>query len=477
MRSSVKHHRWTDGLIPTVLLLVLALKFLWRPVVLGDVLGFDAGINRFLFLRYAAAFPGLPALEPWAREHAPGLFLLAAPLLRLGLPVDWMLTWIWGVVPVLLVGSLAFVTGKRLGRAEGIATLILGILSLPLYDGFALMYWKTFAALLFAVWAFHCLERRSVLWGLAFLFLVAVTHQQTALLAGLAVATFFLLQLPVIRWNARTTLAILGLVIVTGVAALFYLPVWSEAVRAPLLSVLKLRGNAAPAGFFLTPAYYLGLSWPVYLLGLLGCVTDLRRHRGTLWQCAALWAAVFVLCRLVFYRRFFLQLDFFLLPFAALALAGLWRTWRGALLRAGLVTLVALQAWIAVADTMIHRTVMDAELRDAIPALASQLPSDATVLGLENISATALLGWLPDRRVIAPGLFGDPWSPEDWKQFLLGTHRERAAMIKRLPAATFLFVSPMFRSYYGQRATEFLRDPCLEATDHPMLLRIAARCL
>lgn len=458
-----------------MLLLLLVVKFLWRPVVLGQMLGFDAGINRFLFLRYAESFPVIPALEPWAREHAPGLFLLAAPFIKIGVPVDWFLTVIWGLLPVALLLSLGYVTGRRWGKEVGVWTLLMGLLSLPFEDAFAAMYWKTLLALLFTVWAYHFLEHRRAV-GWLFLFLTFLTHQQTALLAGLALAIPLLLRLARER-NRRAVVTALLFLLACSAALAAYSPAWSEAIRAPFLSVLTLRGAAAPGGAFLPMSHYLALSWPLYVLGLLGLRSDLRAGRLSAWHLSIVVAALFVMLRLVFHRRFFLQLDFFLLPFAAIGCRELWRSSRRPLAHVTLAFLLLLQAWSMIRSSIAPRITVDRALAASIVSLTPHIPRGATLVSLENITATTLRGWLPEDTIRAPGLFGDPWTPAAWEIFIRGTAEERQRMTRTLPPRSFLFVAPAFRAYYGQAADAFLADACFIRTDHPMLLQIADRCL
>ncbi|MBI2523749.1 hypothetical protein HYW11_00830 [Candidatus Peregrinibacteria bacterium] len=142
-------------------LLLLFLKFFWPLFYFNLPLGYDAGIYRYLFLQYGEAFPPFtfPDLPPWAREHPPGLFLFSSLLLHLGVPVDWLVGWMWNLFPILLAVCFSVVAWRKWGRAVGIVTLLLFAFAPAYYDGFAAMYWKTFAALLWMVLSFSFLER------------------------------------------------------------------------------------------------------------------------------------------------------------------------------------------------------------------------------------------------------------------------------------------------------------------------------
>src|SRR3989338_11394615 len=98
-------------------ILLLLLKFFWSFFSFEVPLGYDPGIYLYLFFHYAEAFPPFffPDLPPWAREHSLGLFLFVSPLVKLGVPVDWFVGWLWNLFPVLLAVVLVCC---EIGRAH-----------------------------------------------------------------------------------------------------------------------------------------------------------------------------------------------------------------------------------------------------------------------------------------------------------------------------------------------------------------------
>lgn len=462
---------------------LLLFKFLWPLFSFDLPLGYDAGIYRFLFLRYSEVLPlfDVPELPPWAREHPPGLFLFSTLFLRLGVPVDWLLGWIWNLFPVLLAGVCSWIIAKKWGRGVGMVTLFLFALAPAYYDGFAAMYWKTFAALLWMVLAFASLERRQWLFGTLFAFLTLVTHHQTGLLFTLAVATWFFL-CGVASWShgefsSRRFLAFfVGIAAFLGLVAFAYGELFDDIVWR--LFPLFFQGSRAPAGSFPPPHFYLAHAWPLLLLGIIGFLASLRRERWTLWQLTLLWSFLFIALRLMFYRRFMLQFEFFLVPFAAVAVITLWQRWSSLFLRGSIVLLLLLQA-ISSVQVMAQRVpAVSAEVFAAVQSLSTSIPDSALVLTLEPTSTPFLRGWLSHHRVGGPGIFDSSWSEEQWERFLLGTLRERHVLLQSLPGPVFLFASPEFSSLYGADAERFLADPCLRmVSGRPFLLEVDPRCL
>lgn len=466
------------------LIIGLALKFCW-PLAAYDVpLGYDVGFYRYLFLAHAEGFPpfALADLAPWARGHPLGLFFFTTVYIRLGLPVDWLIGWIWNIFPVLLAAALALVVRRRHGNITAIFTLMAALLSVAYFDGFAAMYWKTFASLFWVVLAYDALERRSWL-GVPFGVLAVATHHQTGLLFGLAVGAWALLpfapftrsteQVVDPRMSPRRLLILAAAVLaLVGIGLLFYLPIWEEAVLQHLPALFG-RGEAA-SGNFPPASYYVRTQGLLLAAGAYGFWLNVRRERWTLWQLSVLWCLIFVIFRLLFYRRFFLQLDFFLLPFASIGLADLWSRFPRPSHRAMFLALSAVQLALMVQSILARGPVADDATFAAAVAARDLVPADGYVLALENESAVLLRGWLPDRHVGGPGLFESQWGLAEWEVFLLGTPAERSLMLARLPwRPIFVFATPYFREYYGEYAEEFLRDPCFASTASPMLLHAA----
>lgn len=487
-------HAYNDliSIVAAALLALLTAKYFWPLAAFDLPLGYDPGIYRYLFLKHAEGFPPfvIATLDPWAKEHSLGIFTFSTILLRLGIPVEWLIGWLWNLMPVALAATLAGLTAKRENREVGILVLFMALLSLAQYDGFASMYWKTYLSFLFCILAFHLLERRSV-WFLVPGALAVACHHQTGVIFALSLVSWWLVSFrtmyrdPVWRFLsvAGVLMGLLGL--------LWYIPVWNEGFVHLLQSVLTMQGSTAPGGSFPPLSVYVRITPILLAFGLLGWFLSFRREKGSVWQFAVLWSAVFIVFRLVFYRRFFLQLDFFLLPFAARGLYDLWVEGKSQVVRIALCALVIIQsistayaimprwfpfcpfpsahcAWYP--PTQLPTTTID--VLDGIREVEALLPPNALVLSLEPQSAPWLRGWLLEQRVAGPGIFTSPWTYEQWEEVILGTTEKRAEFFHMLDGPAYFFVSPYFLEHYEESAKKFLTDPCLEKTDHMFLRHI-----
>lgn len=475
-----KHMTWIKKynlrLLAMVLGIALLLKFLW-PLWYFDVpLGYDSGIYRYLFSHYATAWPPfvMPDFAPWAREHPLGMFLFTSLFLKSGLPIDWLTGFLWNLFPVFLVGVLAWVWSKRKGSTFGILVLVMALLSQAYFDGFAAMYWKTFVALLFMVLAFWSLEQEQWIWGSLWSVLTLITHHQTGLLFGLVLGTKGIIELwknprrfSVLRFKFFILLA-LGLIVV-----LFYFPLIQDSVLRHIPTLLS--GWNAPGGNFPPVEFYMRSGGILFLLGLVGFLLSWRKERFSLWQLSVIWSAIFVFFHLMFYRRFFLQLDFFLLPFAAWGFLALWGK-RHAVLCGTLAALLLVQGVWSWQQMQLREPKISTEVFAAIKDIRD-LPKNALVLSLENNTTPFLRGWLPEYRVGGPGLFDSSWNRDEWKKFLLGSHTERVDLLQSLDAPVFLFVVPEFLAHYKENGETFLQDVCFSKMEWQFIWKVKEDCL
>lgn len=512
--------------LSAVLVSMLLAKYFWSLFLFPGVpFGYDAGIYRYLFLKHAQAFPPffVAPLPPWAASHPLGLFFFSGILIRLGMSPDMLIGWMWNCFPVLLFLVLAVIFGRKHGMLTGLCILLVALLSTVQYQGFLMMYWKVFAAFLWCVLAFFTFERRSKLWML-FGMLTIATHQQVGLLFVVAVLASILTQhdehrirlRQLLQWFATLVLgllwyipngrsAILGLLpmlsaslfslvslgilvfaigliaIVTffprhghfilllacgvlgGILLLFPL----TGIAPDLLGHLFQRPDAIPGAFFTIPDY-LEQSLPLLLLGMFGLFLSFRNQKGTVWQWAAIFSGVAVLSMFFFYRRFILPLDFFLLPFAALALSHLWNS-RGYGLRILGGVLVLVQASFALTQIQSIDPHVERGMLDDIAALQNAVEPNTQVIVLD-VMAPWVVGYLPENAVSGPGIF-DSQPKEAWEKFLYGSDTERSAFISHYPKGTYFFVTDVFRSYYPPEAQTLLLHSCLQSTQMRGLFR------
>ena len=484
-----KHRQLIAWMAGAILVSILLYKYFWTFFAFDVPLGYDAGIYRYLLLRYAEAFPVFPTLDGWAREQPMGLFLLFAPFLKF-FPVELVLGPLWNAMPVLLALALAWVIGKREGRTVAFFVLLMSVLSIAQYHGFLAMYWKTFAALLTMIFAFHFLEKKSWV-AVPFGVLTIAMHQQTGFLFLSTLILWILIKLFERSPLAKKWVPLWIFLICAG-GVLSYIPLWNTAVGSNLRAIFSSFGQM-PAGSFESLSFFLFHSGILLALGFFGLVLSFRRERGTLWQCAAILSFLFVISHFFFYRRFILQMDFFLLPFAAYAVPALWRHKKTYAFRTLLIVLILVQG-LSTAHAVHPETFplwcsfnasrckafpplraapeVTAAFLEELKAVEADLPDNAMILSLEPQVTPWLRGWLPHHRIAGPGIFSSPWDYDGWERFLLGTNADRRTLLKGMKAPMYLFVTPLFTSYYQENAEKFLNDPCFEETSSPHLLTV-----
>jgi hypothetical protein len=473
-RSAVMAHRHLI-ILSMALAALLIIKFFWSYLLYDVPLGYDTGMYRYLFVQHAHGWPPfiVTDLEPWARGHPLGLFIFTSLFIHAGIPVDWLVGWVWNLFPVILACTLGFVIGRRQGPWTGVCVMLAAILSIAFYDGFTAMYWKTYASLFWCVLAFDAFERRRLWLAVPFGILTIVSHSQTGLLFAIVVAAWFLGQmfvianpkLPITKFLTKGDLIlIVGAGVLIGIVGIaIYLPVWRETISDQLPALLGAMETSS--GSFPPAMFYVREEFILLLLGAYGFLRSVQKEQWTVWQLAVLCSLIFVALRLIFYRRFFLQLDFFMFPFAAFGIQDLWNRYRGQAERMALVIAIVVQFVMMQQVIVTRKPVVDSRTFASILKMSKNVPEDAFVLSLENESVMVMRGWMPYNKLGGPGLFDVDWSVQAWERFLLGTHNERVELLRALPRPVYVFVSPFFRDYYGADATKFLSDGCFKATE------------
>ncbi len=517
--------RWIP-ILTTSLVLSIALKYFWSFFAFPGVpFGYDAGIYRYLFLRHAEAFPpfAVTSLPPWAASHPLGLFFFSTILLKLGVPVDALIGWVWNLFPVILSVVLAWVIGRRQGSRVGYFVLLVALLSTVQYQGFLMIYWKVFVAFLWCVLAFDAFERRSKLW-MFFGMMAIATHQQIGLIFALATLAFVLTssrgnagRLGLIgQWALTPMLGLLWYIQNGSSAIVSLLPMLQASLFSPVtfgvivlligivavvllfprhrhsifliacgligcvlllipltgiapafLGSLLHRADAVP-GAFLTIPEYAELSLPLLLLGIYGFLRSFEREKGSVWQWAVLICGLAVISLFFFYRRFILPLDFFLLPFAASALEQMWSARSRGLPVLG-VALVLVQGYLLIGQIHTLDPHVDSAMLKEFASLQSVVEPQSQVIVLD-VMAPWVVGYLPQNAVSGPGIF-DSQPQGAWEKFLYGTDADRSAFISHYPKGTYFFATTVFRSYYPPEVQTLLLHSCLKETTIHGLLR------
>ncbi len=454
-------------------LVLLLVKFLLPLFIFDLPLGYDPGIYRYLFVRHAQGFPPfvLGDIDAWATGHPLGLFFFTSILIKMGIPVDWFMGWIWNLMPVALLLTLAWATSKTHGKKFGIIILLVGLISTPYYDGFTGMYWKTYFSLLFVVLTFGFLDRRS--WIAVPMAVIALaSHHQTGLLFALALGTHWIVlgrKNYKEKWWKRITIIGLASFIV---AAAVYAPVWKEVIAVHIPYMLTKWGDESLGGSFPPAIFYLRTNGILLALGILGFVVNVRRNRKMCyWHYAALWAAALVILRFYFYRRFYLHLDFFLIPFAAYGITVLWKSLQRKLVPIIVCLLLVTQGYLSIETAKVRVPDISSLDFKVVSNLEELVPEDAYVIALENRTATWMLGWLPMNKVAAPGLFNLNWDYETWEKFLLGSEKDRSLLLKKLKGPVYFVITPLLINYYKDQLQGFVDDPCIEIVPNTPLLR------
>ncbi len=345
-------------------------------------LGFDAGIYKYLF-EHSGVLHGY--------AEARGLYVLG-DILQIFLRSDYLLTWVL-IFLALLTGLFVFLNGKKyFGQEAGFFSLVMYAVSSVQLKAFHFLYYKQLFALLLILFILYYLEYPLIV------ILVG------SYLAGVHTPTFLIFMISYFLFSLRhikTHLPCFAAICVLGSPFYFSNP----ALLQPLQQIEQIGG-----GNFLSLTAYFILSTSLFF-AFLGVFQVLRKKEFGLLLFLTIVTSVIVLFRLFFYYRYLISLDLFLTLFSGFGIFLLLQHHKklGTFILLGFLGLSFFSVF--------HEAFL------ATPEITEETFQEILTLPLgtiltERVYAPWILGYRGD--VIAPLLFGDTHTKQEWNAFFNG---------------------------------------------------------
>ncbi|OGL61002.1 hypothetical protein A3H10_03420 [Candidatus Uhrbacteria bacterium RIFCSPLOWO2_12_FULL_46_10] len=437
---------YPQGLLAGILILLLSIRivpfFHWGETPLG----YDTGIYLRAFEQYLVGTRQAGPLSP-----------IVHILSALGFSVNAMLYGFLAVFNVLLGLSL-YTAAKSLFRNQIIAlsALLIFVLSIAQHEAYIWMFYRMMISVMLFMVTIALVSRQSWLAILTGGFAGAL-HPATFLVFGLAYGVYTIVMVGRWLWWRHRFInldgnRIIKKVIVTGlgILALAILVNWHE-LRGYLPYIIERKLQLANFEPFLSAeltGLYLNftafrLSTLFYTpLALLGAWMLLKRVK-IWWMTVSANGLIFLLSffittfililgRVVFYQRYLIILDLFIIIFASVALAQLieyfkdthWGRILLAIFVVGFSGVILYYSWTR------EPWISPVELKELNMA-SHQLEPNAYGMATDAYYTPWVYGYLTER-TIAPGYFINYWSLEEWEKFWYkGTDDERVELLRR----------------------------------------------
>ncbi len=430
----------------------LVLVFTLRAIpYLGNEipLGYDAGIYKYGLENFAQK--GFSA-DSWVKgAMSPGLLYLAAPILKLGVSSQFILTWAFVLLGVLLGFSIYLTAKAYFGNKTAVIALLLFAVSSIQFKVFTYMYYKNVIALMCMFFALYFLERYSQnsidyhhpsqkisnsafwagqkgwnwnrIWFIVFGVLVGIMHLPTFFIFGIAYVLFIV--------NNRQNFGkkfVDGLLIL-ALSLLLYAGFWNEAILPLIAPVAEsfVEPGTAPGTFV---SFFVYQFSTLYILpfAILGFVHSFWQKKFNMLFFLTFVAATIVYFQFFFFNRFIIHLDVFLIVLAASAFSLMIENSRK--LGVGVLVLMIISSgYVTLNDSLNAKPLITSEGLELIKSINLETEGNAKVIAISSEYSPWVLAY-SGRETIAPGLFeSNKWSQAEWEIFWSSESEEE---IKRL---------------------------------------------
>ncbi len=434
MKVKSKNYFW---FIFIVFLITRLFPYVNNPVPTG----YDAGF-------YLLNFKTFPQIPQWVRlGFVPGLYAFMLPFFKIGLSPESVLIPLSIFSQIILFFSFYFVGRKIFGEKIALFILLIFTVSAVQFRTFWYYYVNNTFALSFLLLALYFFNKKKFIPALLFSFLVGFFHLPTLLILFLVVGLEFL-------FNNNQRLFYLGILGFLGFGLLLcYLPQFKQTVQpffSPLIkSTLPIRvitGEKISSGgaFYsvLTSLTLCILYLPLTAYGLYSARDKFHRLRP--FVVGLIITSLLVLTKFSFYRRFFIQLDVFLVFFAGLGLGHLYQRFQknkdaiDYLRFYTLILIVFILGFIYKTSTpLISKSIFE-----EIKYFSKTTPSTGYVLSLASRDHAWLMGYT-NLKVIAYN-FGENdryWTSDQWIAFFSDIPSgDKIRLLKLLPRPLYIFI-------------------------------------
>jgi hypothetical protein len=404
-----------DIALPQVLILIiLALSLLLRTIpYLGNSvpLGYDPGLYKYAFEHpvQATSFPLIFRLVMGGLDGLFGSQFLLVPLL------------------IILSASTSVViyltTSRLFNQAAGLIAAFLFSISLIQFETFWYGYYKNIVGVNVLVLSLMSIRKSEAFnWKPILLGgVLASTHRPAFLIFGLTYLFYVLLLVRPLWSRAFRDAVLTGLATLTLAVLVNFESLPNFFVRGVTEGSQYVLQAENTGGSFFDFNTYIILSLPIIPFAIIGAFHYWRHAKQM--AIAALVTFLLVVLKLVFFNRFIIYLDIFVIVYAALGLLALLHTRHK--LGLGMASLLLLlSTWLAVDRSLnAEPLISESELQE-IARIDSLVEEDATIMATTDYYAPWLKGWV-DRAIIAPGMFDfTDMTLEDWQRFWRDEGRE-----------------------------------------------------
>lgn len=405
-----KKQKWLFALV----FLSIALIFVFRAIPFANnsvPLGYDPGMYKYGFEVYRDFLPNIPLeqLPVWLKNWAPpGFFTFTNLFYVSGLTTNQIMVPLFVLFAIALGLMVYSVTKAFFGRKAAVFSLFLYAVSVIEFKVFSMFYFKNTVGLILLLGSIYFLKKKKLVATAVTASMLAGVHRPTFLLFALSFVVYYFVNLK--HWKQNTLTGIAIALLAVG----FYLGRFNELVVSSLIPSV-----ADPsAGTFINFFSYQFLILLYLPFALIAFFFLLKKRRFNFVFIAALVSFLIVFFRLVFFNRFIIFLELFVLILAGFGLKKFVESDYSKLAKSAVIALLIVSSVWLIANEAVNARPLVSEMElDSIIRIEKITELEALILCTSSFYSPWLQGY-SGRAVIAPGLFDlDKWNRKQWEEF------------------------------------------------------------
>ncbi len=406
---------------PLLLVVVAGILVRLSPNLIAPVKTFGYDYGFYLFNLNHSQWPGF---LQWITSGWSGYGNILFPVVHgLQIPSEQFL-FVSQLVAALFGAVACFYFWGKENRTSGVASGLLFIFSIAQTQMHQLFLWKNLVAMVFVILALKFLKEQKYWWVAGMSLITLLTHRTSAIVLLTILAIYSVYEL-IIRKSYKALSVVLAAL---GAVVLFSWPFLQHQI-----GLFNLGNIDVVEGIFLTKPEYLIYSWPLIVIGIVGAyLYSTKKEVPSLYILLGL-TLVWILFRFPFHNRVLPYFDLGLILFGGDLLSRFADTSNKKVLAgAALAFMLFENIFFTRAQTPLITSEEIAEIQHV-----NISNPETVVIALSANDAPWLLGYLPNLRIAAPGLFENRHTVKEWAEFWDG--KEQKIFFTRYPRPLVLY--------------------------------------
>ncbi len=439
VRKKILQKESISTIIQIIFVLAIILILVTRiiPYTTNTIpLGYDPGIYKYAFEAYSSNLPNLPfnELDVWLQQWEPQGFFVLTDLLNIyGFTIDQIMIPFFIFVQFVLGLMIYSITKHFFGKKEAVLAIFLYSISVIEFKVFWYFYLKNVIGLILLLTSFYLYSKKKYFASALVAGFLAGLHRPTFLLFTIIFGLNFLIDFKNVKKNLQTGL------LITLICLGFYWGKFDQLLFSTLVPSIESPGAGTFMDFF---QYQFSIL--VYLpFAIIGGIELFKHKEKVILLIGALISLFIVTFQLIFYNRFLIFLEVFVLILAAYGVKLFIESENKQIVKFVIIGLLLVSGIFLITKESIDAKPLISESELSSIKMIDTITETNALILVTNSQYSPWVKGYTTRIVIAPGLFDeDKWNRKEWEYFwMTSDENEIRNMLSDYKKPIYVFIS------------------------------------